>query len=161
MRLTMNYLLQEIENSFNAMPMPARADLFVLEDEESQSLAEDLEQIRGKPLSSDVLRLLHQELRKLSPKATLWITPHYLRYSIKDEARYTQSEVEFFVYSLASTRAQNWLDVATRLSSFNSRQLKCLGSVLSHLMGDEFWSQYLPEQLESAEENVKRTLASR
>lgn len=157
----MNHLLQKIENSFKAIPMPARADLLVVEDEESQSLAEDLEQIRGKPLSSDVLRLLHQELRRLSPKAILWITPHYLRYSIKDEAKYTQSEVEFFVYSLASSRVQNFSDVETRLSSFNSQQLKCLCSVLSHLMGDEFWSQYLPEQLESAEENVKRTLASR
>lgn len=157
----MNYLLQEIENSFKAMPMPARADLFVVEDEESQSLSEDLEQIRAKPLSSELLRLLHQELRRLSPKATLWITPHYLRYSLTDEAKYTQSEVEFFVYSLGSTRAQHLSDVATRLSSFNSEQLKCLGAVLSHLVNDEFWSQYLPEQLTSAKENVYRILASR
>ena len=54
------------------------------------------------PPSVELLRKMHQELRKLTAAASLWLLPAYLCYALTEEAKYSRMEISFFILSLAA-----------------------------------------------------------
>lgn len=126
------------------------------EQDNATDLAADLESWRTKIPDNRLLRQMHQELRLLSPAATRWIVPHYLRYALTEEAKYTRMEVSFFVLSLVSHSKEVDKQITTRLSLMNDEQIACVVNVLTHLHADPDWKEYMGEDFEDALSTLMR-----
>lgn len=137
--------------------MPWRNDLFALDlrEEGDDELADEIQEYEARPVTMDLLRLVHQSLRKLSPDAYLWFVPHYLKLCLTDEGRYSRFEAEFFVYSL-SPAGESDTSIEVRLSALKAGQIRCIVEVLSWMLTDEFWGVHCPEQIRSALEFLSR-----
>ena len=100
-------------------------------------------------MTFDLLRLVHQNLRKLSPDAYLWFVPYFLQLCLTEEAKYSSFEAEFFVYSLSPAGKMD-TSIDIRLSALTSPQILCVMEVLSWMLADKFWGENCPEQIRSA-----------
>ncbi len=144
-------LLKEIETAFPFVEIPHKSELMFHKDScfECDDLLEDIEQYRNKEITGNAIRLIHQEMSKLSAKAWQWVLPHYLRFCLTSEAQYNQMETEFLIYSLAPT----WdYQAATlqRLSLLDASQIKCLIHFFEWCLIQEYWQEYCPEDLNRA-----------
>ena len=151
--------IDNINRAFKTVEFPLKDDLVASSlgaQDYGSEVAADLESWRTKAPDNDLLRQMHQELRKLSPAATRWIVPHYLRYALTEEAKYSRMEVSFFVLSLVSRSKEEDQQVATRLSLMSGEQIDCLEKVLAHLKADSDWSDYMGEDFEAALATLKR-----
>ena len=137
--------------------MPRRGNLFSfdLREEGDDELADEIQEYEARPVTIDLLRLAHQNLRKLSPDAYLWFVPHYLKLCLTDEGKYSSFEAEFFVYSL-SPAGESDTSIDIRLSALNADQIRCIVEVLSWMLTDEFWGVHCPEQIHSALEFLEK-----
>jgi hypothetical protein len=151
MNINANDLIHEIDTCFPLKEMPATADLSFHQDNcsECDELREDLETYRGKDISGDVIRLIHQQLYSLSADATLWILPYYLKYCLTPEAIYSSMETEYLIYSLRPSPEFKH-DTLQRLSSLNGAQIRCLIHFLEWCASHEYWREYCPEDIGEA-----------
>lgn len=146
-------LSDSINQAFPNVDFPQMNDLVadsLVEQDNTSELAADLESWRTKMPDKNLLRQMHQELRMLSPAATRWIVPHYLRYALTEEAKYTRMEVSFFVLSLVSHSKVVDQQITTRMSLMNDEQIACVVNVLTHLHADPDWKEYMGEDFEDA-----------
>ncbi|WP_156372047.1 DUF6714 family protein [Acidovorax sp. Leaf78] len=146
-------LLDIIDHAFKKVDFPPKEDLIdcALPDQDyGFQVAEDLENWRTRTPDEDFLREMHQELRKLSAVTTRWIIPHYLRYALTEQAKYSRMETSFFVLSLVARSEEEIEQVAKRLSSMNTEQVRCLKKVLEYLRADTDWAEYMGEYIEAA-----------
>lgn len=146
-------LIDRIDQAFKAANFPLKDDLFhksLSRQDSGIEVAADLELWRERNPDETLLREMHQELRKLSPDATRWIVPHYLRYSFTERAKYTRMETSFFVLSLVSHSDEEVQQIAKRLSSMSGGQMECLVEVLEYLSVESDWAEYMGEDIEAA-----------
>ena len=78
--------------SYVDMPIPEKLTLYNESSSESEYLIRDLEEYRGKPVSQDLLRGIHQELSLLSAEAFAWIMPYFLEYCLSAEGQESQGK---------------------------------------------------------------------
>lgn len=151
-------LIDRIDRGFKAANFPRKGGLVdgsLSQQDCGFEVAADLEYWRDRDPDERLLREMHQELRKLSPDATRWILPHYLRYSLTEKAKYTRMETSFFVLSLVSRSDGDFQQIAKRLSSMSGEQIECLAKVLEHLNSESDWSEYMGESIEAALATLK------
>ena len=156
-------LLDHIDRAFEAAPLPLKEDLVdnSLSDQDYGSqLAADLDRWRTVIPDKKLLQDMHQELRKLSAATTRWIVPHYLRYALTEEAKYSRMEVSFFVLSLVSRHPDEDLQISARLSLMTDEQFGCVSEVLAHLRGDPDWGEYMGEDFDAALTTLSRLRSS-
>ncbi len=144
-------ILEEIEAAFPFVEMPSESELaFHLNGcRDCDDVREELEHYRGKEITGKAIRAAHRYLSTLSAKATRWILPHYLRFCFTAEAEYNRMETESLIYSLGPGPGAEVLEEKLqRLSMLNADQITCLIHFLEWCLGDEYWSQYCPEDIE-------------
>ena len=135
-----------IEEAFPLVDMPSSADLIAPGFSQYNYLAEELERYRGKEISGDAIRIIHQDLSHLSASAWHWILPHYLRFCLTAEAEYNRMETEFLIYNLGpDLRFQ--ADVVKRLSQLTNSQISCLIDFLGWCLSQEYWREYCPDSI--------------
>lgn len=153
-------LINDIDQAFKEVKFPLRNDLVdsALPPQDSAvEVAADLEHWRSRAPDESLLREMHQELRKLSAAATRWIVPHYLRYALTEQAKYSRMETSFFVLSLVARSKEEVQQIATRLSLLSAEQIGCLAKVLEYLGADPDWSDYMGEDLPAALATLRST----
>lgn len=152
-------LLAEIETAFPVEEMPRTEELTVHPDGcgECKYLREDLEDARGKPITGEVIRLIHQDLACLSVKALRWILPHYLRYCLSDEGQQSQMETEFLVYHF-SPAGEYREETLQRFAFLREDQIECLFHFLDWCCAHPHWGEYFPEDLQKAKEFLRELL---
>lgn len=123
-------LLKRVESVFPYVEMPAHENLPFHKSNcrACGYFANDVEEYRGREVSSEFVRSIHQELPCASALATLWILPIYLRYCLT-EGQYSSTEVDYFIDGLRPEEKFK-ADTLERLSLLNSEQLKCIKEVL-------------------------------
>jgi hypothetical protein len=149
-------LINEIESEFPEVEMPEGLALSFHKDDffECEYLRNDLEEYRGKEISGEVIRLLHQELSCLSADGWLWILRHYLKFCLTPEAEYNQMETEFLIYNLGPDEKFEE-ETLQRLSGLNQAQLNCIVHFLEWCAEHPFWKEYFPESIAKALSFVK------
>jgi hypothetical protein len=146
-------LIDDIDQAFKEVEFPLRNDLVdskLPPQDSAAQVEDDLEYWRTRTPDESLLREMHQELRKLSPAATRWIIPQYLRYALTEQAKYSRMETSFFVLSLVARNKEEVQLIATRLSSMSPDQIGCLEEVLEYLETDPEWAEYMGDDLEAA-----------
>ena len=151
-------LLTEIETVFPEVPMPVGLDLSFHKDDcgHCTYLRQDLEEFRGKPITGETIRVLHQEMTSLSAAGWRWALPHYLKYCLSNEGRYTQTETEFLIYNLG-LELKFQREALQRFGGLNTAQIQCLVHFLEWCSDDPHWSDYCAEDVERAL-NFMRTI---
>jgi hypothetical protein len=146
-----NTLINEIESVFPEVEMPEGLALSFHKDDcfECEYLRNDLEEYRGKEISGEVIRLLHQELSCLSADGWRWILRHYLKFCLTPEAEYNQMETEFLIYNLGPDEKFEE-ETLQRLSGLNQAQLNCIVHFLEWCAEHPFWKDYFPENIAKA-----------
>lgn len=132
-------LMEDIRDAFSSVHFPAEGDIVdysLQEGDYGGDIVDELERWRCKPPSVELLRKMHQELRKLTAAASLWLLPAYLCYALTEEAKYSRMEISFFILSLAGHGAEDDSDIKRRLSLMNDLQFSCVERVLEYLMLD-------------------------
>jgi hypothetical protein len=144
-------LLKNIEQVFPFVEMPPKDDLVFKKNDnvEFEDLREDIEQHRGGEISSEFIRLIHQELSLLSAASWQWLLPYYLRYCLTVDAEYSRMEVEFLIYSLGPVDEFKD-DTVERLSRLNQHQVDCIVSFLQWCFDRQFWREYCGDDIERA-----------
>jgi hypothetical protein len=144
-------LSAEISSTFPTIDMPPRAMLTAHgpKCEVCDGLGDDLEQIRGQPVSGAAIRLVHQELSHLSPSAWAWILPHYLRFCLSDEGREDRISTEFLIYNLAP-ELKFQADTAKRLSLLTKDQIRCLIDFLDWCLSQDYWKEFFAADISRA-----------
>jgi len=144
-------LLDEIDTVFPFVEMPSHDELSFHKDGCSQcdDFLSDLELYRGKEISGEVIRLVHQEMAQLSAKAWAWILPHYLRYCLTSEGEYNRMETEFLIYNLSPSDKFK-LDSAMRLSMLNPEQVSYLIKFCDWLLQKPEWKDIYEEDINRA-----------
>lgn len=146
-----NSLLVEIESVFPEMEMPRGMTLSFHKDDcfQCEYLRKDIEKYRGKEVSGEVIRLLHQEMSCLSAEGWRWALRHYLQFCLNPEAEYSRMETEFLIYNLGpDLKFQQ--EALQRLSLLNRRQLNCLIHFLEWCEQHSYWKEYCPENISNA-----------
>jgi len=151
-----NELLAEIQSVFPHVEMPINAELRFHPEGclHCDYLAQDLEEMRGKPVDGNVIRHLHQEMSCLSAKGWAWALPHYLPFCLTPEAEYNQMETEFLVYNLGPDEKFR-TETLQRLSLLSATQLSCLVHFIEWLQAHPKWSEYCPADLSKAREFLR------
>ena len=149
MIMATNILLDEIESAFPFMEMPLDTDLLFHKKDcfECDDLLADIDQYRGKKITGNAIRVIHQEMSHLSAKTWQWVLPHYLRFCLTPEAEYNRMETEFLIYSLAPSlefQAETW----QRLSLLNKNQINCLIHFLEWCSNHQYWKEYCPDEID-------------
>ena len=146
-----DYLLNEIKKHFPFIEMPSNDELMFHDDncEECKLLKNDIENFRGKKITGEFIRLVHQELSLLSAKTWAWLLPFYLRFCLTPEAKRNQMEIEYLIYNL-SPQKEFEKDTVMRLSNLSDIQLLCLTHLLEWLLGDEYWGDFFKEDINTA-----------
>jgi hypothetical protein len=146
-------LIDHIDHAFKEVEFPPKeglVDSTLPQQDSGFQVAADFECWRTRTPDESLLREMHQELRKLSAAATRWIVPHYLRYALTEQAIYSRMEISFFVLSLVARSKEQVQQIATRLSSMSTEQIRCLVNVLEYLGADTDWAEYMGEDIEAA-----------
>lgn len=156
-------LRREIEVTFPFVAMPPSKNLIspsAAQRVEGDDMLRDIEECRGKPVSVELIRSLHQELHDLSAEAWSWILPHYLRFCMSEAGLDSRMELEHLIYKLDPT--PKFTDETTEhLALFTRRQINCLRDVLRWCKNDEYWSEYFSDDLHGALLFLKELLRSR
>jgi hypothetical protein len=144
-------LSKEIDEAFPLVEMPAGSDLPFHKNGcfECNWLREELETYRGKEITGETIRLIHQELSSLSAKAWRWILPHYLKFCLTPEAEYNTMETEFLIYNLGPDLKYQ-RETLQRLSNLNKAQIACLKHFLEWCSDHPYWKEYCPEEINKA-----------
>jgi hypothetical protein len=155
-----NAIADEIESRFPFVDRPLDSQLCLHPDAPTCSeLLRSLGELQHRELRVGEIRVVHQLLNQLSPRALLWILPSYLRYCVTAEAEYSRMEVEFLIYSFGpELRFQQ--DAVKRLSLLSRGQIECLIDFISWCLANEFWRSYFEEDLRRAQ-TFLRTLTQR
>lgn len=155
-------LLAEIEAAFPQEEMPLAMELTINDEgwSECNGLRDDLDALRGKPITSAIFRLVHQDLRCLSEKGLRWILPYYLGYCISTEGQQSRMETEFFVYTL-SPMVEYRNEALQRFAFLNRSQIQCLCHFLDWCTNHPYWGEYFPDDLKNAREFIQILLSHR
>ena len=153
-------LSKEIEEAFPLVEMPLDSELSFHNDGclECDDLRKDIEEYRGKDITGEVIRLVHQEMSLLSAKTWRWLLPYYLKFCLTPEAEHNRMETEFLIYSLAPD-LKFQMETLQRLSLLNDRQINCLIHFLEWCSIHEYWKEYCPDDINKALNFVKNILA--
>lgn len=85
----------------------------------------------------------------LSPAATAWLLPSYLRYVLAEEDPRDPRPTEFLIYDLAPA-SEHAADARGRLSHLNGEQVEALRAVVRHLASIPYWADYYGGSLAQA-----------
>jgi hypothetical protein len=151
MRSDVNALINEVKVELYPMAMPASSHVIASDCSvvDCYGLLDDLEVFRGKPVSGDLIRLVHQRLLCLSPAGWRWVMPYYLIYCLSSEGQRNRFETEYLIYALSPSDEQH-ADVVGRLGLFDVAQLALVEKFLLYLASDPWWMSYCPLDLERA-----------
>jgi hypothetical protein len=144
-------LLKEIAEVFPQVEKPKSGEITLHGEEcvDCTCLRKDMDDLRDVPINVNFIRLIHQGLSCLSPKAWQWVLPYYLRYCLSDEGQYSHMETEFLVYHLSPSEEFE-KDSIARLGFLRIEQIACLRHFVVWCSAHPHWKEYFPENLESA-----------
>jgi hypothetical protein len=144
-------LREEIELTFPFVEMPPGNELVFHKGgcPQCADLCKDLEERRGEEITSDFVRMLHQELYNLSAQSMRWILPHYLLFCLTPEAQYNQMETEYLIYNLGPV-LKNQKETSQRLSLLNKNQINTLIHFLEWCLLQENWKDLFSEYIAKA-----------
>ncbi len=145
-------LLRKIELAFPFVEMPPSWSLIsnlATQRAGGAELLHELEEYRGRPIDSELLRSIHQDLHSLSAEGWSWILPHYLRFCMSEAGLDSRAELEFLIYKL-DPQPDFHQETVTNLRLLTKRQIKCLIDIVRWCMRDEWFSEYFPEDLQGA-----------
>jgi len=162
MMVSTTELLKEIEAAFPPREMPVHDSLVFHQADclHCEYAREDLEDIRGKDVTRDVLRWFHNDLGCLSAETTRWMLPYYLKFGLTPEALNDGIETEFLIYNL-SVSVENNHDTLQRLSLLNRAQITCFMHFVEWCSNQDHWRAYFPDDLEKAHAFLKSVLDGR
>lgn len=135
-------ILEEIDSVFPPLAMPPSHHLTVHDDDcdECEEIRKHLGWSRDNNEDmDDVIRYLHNRQRKLSPEATLWLLPFYLKYSLS-EMMSKWEEINYLVISL-SPLPDDESETYFRLSLLNSDQVMCLIHFVEWVASNDNWQE--------------------
>jgi hypothetical protein len=155
-------LSKEIESVFPFVEMPLGFELPFHGSDciECYDLRNDLEEYRGKEITGDAIRLVHQEMSHLSAKAWVWILPHYLRFCLTPEAEHNRMEAQFLIYNLRP-RAEFEMDTLQRLSLLDEKEINCLVHFLEWCSNHQYWKEFHSDDLNKAKNFLRGVLPTR
>jgi hypothetical protein len=135
-------LLNEIETQLPVVPKPP-PELIGFHPTgcgHCDLLREDLEKYPEPTLPDEAIRYLHNDWSCLSPQATRWVLPSYLRRCITMDT-YDSLEVEFLICSL-SPEAEYESETRQRLNGLSANQTTVLLHFLEWCAEHPEWSSY-------------------
>ena len=149
--MTTPELVEQVEEAFPYVPRPAVADLAFHDDgcAHCEMTVRELAKHSGPELPTSVIRYLHGELSTLSPEATAWVLPSYLRHVVAHEDDRDPLPTEFLIYALGP-EGNDVAELQARLSSLSVRQIEVLAAVIRHLASEPRWSDYYAAELNRA-----------
>jgi hypothetical protein len=100
-------------------------------------------------LPFSAVRWFHDALSTLSPKATAWVLPAYLRFVLTAEDARDPLATEFLIYGLAPA-VDDEDEARSRLALLNVAQLEALVALVGHWKADPHWNGYCGEDLDRA-----------
>ena len=155
-------LLERIESTFPMVNMPPAEALPLrnLSAGIAGDLIKDLEEFRGKLANVSLIRSVHQEMTRLSPRAWQWLLPHYLRFCMTSEAERSRMEMEFLIYNLRPS-AEFRDATLERMSLLTEGQVACLIDFLRWCQNSPFWMEYCPEDIAKAVNFLESNLLSK
>jgi hypothetical protein len=154
-------LLREIEIAFPPVPKPS-PDSITFHGEgcgQCQFLREELEKYTEPTLPDEAIKYLFNELTLLSPQATRWVLPSYLRRCITMDHQ-DSVETEFLIYNLGA-RPEFHEDTRERTKLLSVDQLKVLLHFVEWCAVHPEWSAYCPDDIASARSLVSTLIADR
>jgi hypothetical protein len=154
-------LLEEIEVVFSPAPKPA-PDKMTFHGEgcgQCQALREDLEKYTEPTLPNEAIRYLFNELSLLSPQATRWVLPSYLRRCLTMDAS-DSVETEFLIYILGP-KPEFHEDSRKRFAELSVAQLTVLQQFIEWCAAHPDWSSYCPQDIAAARSFVCSLVDSR
>lgn len=146
-----NALIAEIEAAFPQVQMPAKSAISFHRAgcDQCEYLRNDLEEHRGKEVTGNLIRYLHQELGCLSTAGLKWVLRDYLKFCLTPEAEYNTMETEFLIYHLGPDLKYQ-KETLQQLSGFSRNQIECLIHFLEWCATHPKWSEYCPEDIKKA-----------
>lgn len=144
-------ILRKIELAFPFIEMPAKDEMAFHESgcRDCDETSLELEHFRGVNFAIKDAKMLHRSLYMLSPQATQWILPYYLRYCLEPNGEYNHKEIESLIYAL-SPKIEFQPETFKRLSLLNKDQIDVLILFLRWCLDDEYWSEYCPDNIGEA-----------
>jgi hypothetical protein len=145
-----------VEDAFPYVPRPDIAEISFHQDgcAHCAMSLQYLTEYTGSELPASAVRYLFDELSTLSPKATAWVLPSYLRQVLVDPEQ-MDSATEFLIYNLAP-EAEFEEEAKVRLSLLDRRQVECLVALVDYWQQTERWGEYCPEELNRAKAFLQR-----
>ena len=146
--MTAAEVLSLVERAFPFVTRPAAADLPAHPGGccHCEMTAHYLANHPGPGLPARAIRWLCDEMSTLSPAATAWVLPSYLRYVLTEENPRNPRPTEYLIYDLAP-RPEHTADVRTRLSLLSGGQVEALRTVIRHLADTPYWADYCGDEL--------------
>ena len=154
-------LLREIEIAFPPVPKPS-PDNITFHGKgcfQCQFLREELEGYTEPTLPDEAIEYLVNELTLLSPQATRWVLPSYLRRCITMDPQ-TGAETEYLIYTL-SPGPEFHEEIREQTKLLCVDQLKVLLHFVEWCAVHPEWSTYCPDNIASARSFVSTLIADR
>ena len=112
-------------------------------------LLSELEEYRGKSVTVELIKAIHQELHNLSAEAWGWILPYYLRFCMSEDGLQSGIELEYLIYKF-DPKQEFREETIEKFSLLTKKQIKCLIDIVQWCMNDEYWYEYFPDNLQGA-----------
>lgn len=153
-------MLAQIEAAFPFVARPALPQISFHNDDcaHCEMTRKFLHNHENPELPAPAIRYLFDEMSTLSPKATAWVLPSYLRYVVTNPQEMDMA-IEMLIYNLGP-QSEHEAETKIRLSLLTTKQLDCLLALIRFWGYKERWSEYCSKDLTRAELFVQKTLAS-
>jgi hypothetical protein len=154
--MTPSELLALVERAFPYVPRPELTEISFHQDAcaHCEMSLKFLSECTEPALPASAVRYLFDEMSTLSPKATRWVLPSYLRHILVTPEQ-MESATEFLIYNLGP-EAEFEEKTAIRLSLLNKEQIECLLALVEFWQQDAHWGEYCPEELNRAKSFLER-----
>lgn len=149
--MTTAEVLSVVERAFPFVPRPAEDDLPAHTDgcPHCVMTTRYLTEYTGPNLPAEAIRWLCDEMSTISPAATAWVFPSYLRYVLTAEDPRDPRPTAFLIYNLAPA-PEHAADIQGRLSVLTAAQVEALLTVVRHLADTPYWADHYGGELEQA-----------
>ena len=149
-------MLALVERAFPFVPRPEPSEISFHQDAcaHCEMSLQYLSEFTEPELPASAVKYLFDELSTLSPKATRWILPSYLRHVLVAPEQ-MESATEFLIYNLGPG-VESEEETTMRLSLLSKEQVECLLALVEFWQQHTHWGEYCPEELNRAKSFLQR-----